>query len=57
MLVGAIVLLISAIVDATVDLPRWLYYAIFFAGYVFLAYGFFTALSARRKGPTPRDRG
>ena len=58
MLVGAIVLLLSAILDAAADdMPRWLYFGIFFVGYVFLAYGFFTALSARKKGSTPRDRG
>ena len=58
MLVGAVVLLVSAILDAAAeDMPRWLYVGIFFVGYVFLAYGFFTALSVRRKGSSPRDRG
>lgn len=53
MLVGAVVLLISAILDASVDgLPRPVYIGIFFVGYVFLAYGFFLALGARRGGPT-----
>ena len=55
MLVGAFVLLISAILDASVkDVPRPIYTGIFFVGYVFLAYGFFLALGARRGGPTKK---
>ena len=58
MLIGAFVLLAAAILDtAAEDVPRWLRVGIFFVGYVFLSYGFFTALSARRGGSTPRDRG
>ena len=59
MLIGALILLGAAILDAALDdaLPRWLYAGVFFVGYVLLAYGFFTALSARNKGPTPRGRG
>ncbi|MDQ3952744.1 MAG: hypothetical protein M3279_07265 [Actinomycetota bacterium] len=50
MLVGALILLGSAILDAAVDdLARPLYFVLFGAGYVFLAYGFFTALGARNK--------
>lgn len=55
MLAGAFVLLGAAILDAAVDgLPRWLYVVIFSVGYVLLAYGFFTAMSARREGSTKR---
>ncbi len=51
MLVGALILLAAAIVDAAVDdLPRQIYVVAFFAGYVLLAYGFFLAMSARRGG-------
>ena len=58
MLVGALILLGAAILDtAAEDVPSWLRVGIFFVGYVFLAYGFFTALSARNRGSTPRDRG
>lgn len=58
MLVGALVLLVSAILDAALDeIPRPLYVGLFFVGYVFLSYGFFSAMSARRGGSTPRDRG
>jgi hypothetical protein len=50
-MVGALILLASAILEAAVDgLPRAIYYVIFFAGYVFLAYGFFTAMNARKGG-------
>ena len=58
MLVGALILLGAAILDTVAeDLPGWVRVGIFFTGYVFLSYGFFTALNARRGGPTPRDRG
>lgn len=58
MFVGALILLGAAILDVVADdVPRPLRVGIFFVGYVLLAYGFFTALSARRGGPTPRDRG
>ena len=58
MLIGALILLGAAILETVADdPPRWLITGIFFAGYVLLAYGFFTALSARHKGPTPRGRG
>ena len=58
MLIGALILLGAAILDtAAKDLPGWIGIVVFFVGYVFLAYGFFTALSARRDGPTPRGRG
>ncbi len=57
MLIGAVILLASAILDAAVEPPRWLYVSIFFVGYVFLSYGFFLALGARKKGSTPRGRG
>ncbi|HEX2057067.1 MAG TPA: hypothetical protein VHI71_01750 [Actinomycetota bacterium] len=51
MLVGALILLVAAILDAAMDeLPRPLYFVLFGVGYVFLAYGFFTALGARREG-------
>lgn len=50
MLIGAVILLGGAILDASVDdLARPLYFVVFFTGYVFLAYGFFTALGARNK--------
>ena len=50
MLVGAFIVLGAAILDAALDdLPRPLYFLLFGAGYVFLAYGFFTALGARNK--------
>lgn len=50
MLAGALVLLGAAILDAAVDdLARPLYFVLFFAGYVLLAYGFFTAMGARNK--------
>lgn len=58
MLIGALILLAAAILDTAVeDLPGWARLTTFFVGYVFLSYGFFTALSARRSGSTPRDRG
>jgi hypothetical protein len=58
MLIGALILLAGAILDTAVeDLPGWVRLTIFFVGYIFLSYGFFTALSARRGGSTPRDRG
>lgn len=49
MLAGALILLLGAILDASVDLPRAIYYVLFFGGYVLLAYGFFLAMSARRE--------
>ena len=58
MLIGALILLGAAILDtAAEDLPGWVRVVVFFVGYVFLAYGFFSALSARRDGSTPRGRG
>jgi hypothetical protein len=58
MLIGAVILLGVAILEAKDALPHWALVAIYFTGYVFLAYGFFSALSARRKdGATPRGRG
>ena len=48
MMIGALILLAAAILDATVELARPVYVVIFFAGYIFLAWGFFTALGARR---------
>lgn len=55
MLLGAIVLLAVSIADAAVDqLPRPLFYAAFFTGYVLLAYGFFLALAARNQGGRKR---
>ena len=56
MLIAALILLATAILD-TVDVPRWVVVVGFGAGYVLLAYGFFLAMSARREGSTPRDRG
>jgi hypothetical protein len=49
MMIGALILLAAAILDATVELARPVYVVIFFAGYIFLAYGFFTALGARNE--------
>lgn len=50
MLVGALILLGGAILDAVVDdLARPIYYVLFGTGYVFLAYGFFSALKARNE--------
>lgn len=59
MLIGAVILLGVAILEAAADdVPRWLRLGIYFVGYVLLAYGFFSALSARRGGgATPRGRG
>lgn len=57
MLVGAVILLGAAILGTMDDVPRGLVVGIYFVGYVLLAYGFFSALSARRGGPTPRGRG
>lgn len=57
MLIGAFVLLAAAILQTVDGFPRWAVVAIYFPGYILLAYGFFTALSARRGGSTPRDRG
>lgn len=62
MLLGALILLGAAIADAALDLPRAFYFAVFFVGYVFLSYGFFLAMNAKRdqankRGATPRDRG
>jgi threonine/homoserine/homoserine lactone efflux protein len=57
MLIGALILLGAAVLGTVDDAPRWLYAGLYFVGYVLLAYGFFTAMSARRGGPTPRDRG
>lgn len=65
MLVGAFILLAAAVVDAMGELPRPVYLVVFFVGYVFLAYGFFLAMNARReqanrekdRGVSPRDRG
>lgn len=58
MLIGALILLGAAILDTAADeVPTWLRVGIFFVGYVFLAYGFFTALNARSGRATPRDRG
>lgn len=50
MFAGALILLASAIADAALDdLPRAIYIPVFFVGYVFLAYGFFLAMNARRE--------
>ncbi len=58
MLIGAFILLGAAILETFEDVPRALKVGLFFVGYVFLAYGFFTAMNARKGGgTTPRDRG
>lgn len=57
MLVGALILLAAALLQTADDFPGWILRGLYFGGYVLLAYGFFTAMSARRGGPTPRDRG
>ena len=58
MLVGALILLAVAILEAAADdVPRPLRVGMYFVGYVLLAYGFFSAMSARRGGSTPPDRG
>lgn len=57
MLVGALILLAAAILQTVDDLPRWIGVVLYFGGYVLLAYGFFSALNARKGGSTPRDRG
>lgn len=57
MLIGAFVLLAAALLQTADDAPGWLMKGLYFVGYVLLAYGFFTAMNARRGGPTPRDRG
>lgn len=57
MLVGAVILLAASILQTMDDLPQWVGVGLYFGGYVLLAYGFFSALSARKGGPTPRDRG
>ncbi len=49
MLLGALILLAAAIADAAAEIPRPLYVVVFFVGYVFLAYGFFLAMNARRE--------
>lgn len=50
MLVGALILLAASIGDAAIeDLPRAIYVIVFFTGYIFLSYGFFLAMSARRE--------
>lgn len=49
MLVGALILLAASIGEAAIeDLPRAIYVIVFFTGYIFLSYGFFLAMSARR---------
>jgi hypothetical protein len=57
MLIGALILLVASILETSDDVPRWLSVGLYFGGYVLLAYGFFTAMSARRGGSSPRDRG
>ncbi|HEX2294370.1 MAG TPA: hypothetical protein VHN37_03585 [Actinomycetota bacterium] len=59
MLIGALVLLVVAVLDTALDehLPRWVYVGTYAVGYVLLAYGFFTALNARSGRSSPRDRG
>lgn len=57
MLAGAVILLAASILGTMEDVPQWASTALYFGGYVLLAYGFFSALSARKGGPTPRDRG
>ena len=57
MLAGALILLAASILGTMDGVPRWAAVGLYFGGYVLLAYGFFSALSARRGGPTPRDRG
>ena len=53
MLAGALILLAASIGDAAIeDLPRWVYVVVFFTGYIFLSYGFFLAMSARRSAQT-----
>ncbi|MDQ3915582.1 MAG: hypothetical protein M3323_09695 [Actinomycetota bacterium] len=50
MLIGAVLLLAASIADAAVDdLPRPVYVIAFFAGYIFLSYGFFLAMAARNR--------
>jgi hypothetical protein len=56
MLAGAVVLLLASIADAAIeDFPRVIYLIVFFTGYVFLSYGFFLAMSARRNPPAKKD--
>lgn len=57
MLIGAFVLLAAAILQTVDGFPQWAVAVVYFPGYLLLAHGFFSALSARRGGPTPRDRG
>jgi mannose/fructose/N-acetylgalactosamine-specific phosphotransferase system component IIC len=57
MLAGALILLAASILGTMEDVPTWLGAGLYFVGYILLAYGFFNAMAARRKGPTPRDRG
>lgn len=57
MLAGAVILLAASILGTIDDFPQWPAVGLYFGGYVLLAYGFFTAMSARRGGSTPRDRG
>ena len=56
MLAGAVILLVASIGDAAIeDLPRVLYVVMFFTGYVFLSYGFFLAMNARRDARDKKD--
>lgn len=57
MLVGAFLLLGASILGTVDDFPDWPVVALYFVGYIFLSYGFFTAMNARRGSSTPRDRG
>jgi hypothetical protein len=57
MFVGALILLASAIADAALDdFPRAVYVPVFFVGYIFLAYGFFLAMNARREAEKSKKK-
>lgn len=49
MLVGALILLGAALLETGDAIPGWAVKALFFGGYILLAYGFFTAMSARKR--------
>lgn len=49
MLVGALILLGAALLDTGDAVPGGVVKALFFGGYILLAYGFFTAMSARKR--------
>lgn len=57
MLAGSLLLLGVAVANAVIErgLPRELYLALFVTSYAVLGYGFFLALSARRKASERRN--